>query len=190
MTSTPTGTATPTPTSTREAGIVSREISSGAEDAYAYQEYYFWVNGVEEAYMRFAPGNRPGWRFAQVDVPQGARIESAYLEVYVDQRDDPSMYLYAEAVDDAPDFSNAGPQYRTWGDVHALWDADDVGFGWHQSPDIAALIQEVVARPGWGSGNAIAILAQPVGGGRVHIRQWDHEAGRFAARLMIHYSSP
>jgi hypothetical protein len=140
--------------------------------------------------MRFAPGNRPGWRFVQVDIPQGAQIESAYLNVCVDQRDDPSMYLYAQPVDDAPDFSTSGPQYRAWGRAHVLWDADDVGFGWHQSPNVAALIQEVVDRQGWGSGNAIAILAQPIGGGRVHMRQWDYEAGRFAARLTIQYTTP
>lgn len=192
LTPTPTSTLTPpaTPTATSETGTLSREIIAGEEDTYAYQEYYLWVNGVGEDYMRFAPGYRPGWRFTQIDVPQGARIDSAYLEVYVDERDDPSMYLYAQAVDDAPDFADSGPQYRTWGRAHALWDTDDLGFGWHQSPNISALIQEVVDRPGWASGNAIAILAQPIGGGRVHLRQWDYEQGRFAARLTIQYSAP
>jgi hypothetical protein len=131
--------------------------------------------------------NVGGLRFANVEIPAGARIDAAYVEVHVYHSDDPRLYLYAEAADDAADFSARRPDLATRGTAFARWEGDDIGEGWRRSPDIANLVQESIDRPGWESGNAFALLMQPAGG-RFRFRGWDYGEGEYAARLHVEYS--
>jgi hypothetical protein len=183
----PPDTSTPTPRSTQGSGAVERAVASGTDDSYAYLQYYRWVNGVSERYMIMDSGNWGGLRFTDLPIPQGARITSAYLQVRVDYRDDPALYIYVQAADDAHGFSQAGPQGRQRGSSYTRWQAKDVGDGWVNTPDLATLVQEIVDRPGWSPGNAIAFLWWPTSGSRLHVRQWDFDSGNSAARLIVRY---
>ena len=112
-----------------------------------------------------------GWQ-----MKQGAEITSATLRLYTTsggQRNDPFMDIYAETIDDAPDFtSNADVDQR-----HALrastakvtnWDNGvDQSIGYTTDiPDLKTVIQEIIDRSGWAIGNALCLLLdQATGGG-------------------------
>lgn len=183
----PPDTDTPTPEPTQVSGTVVQPVTSGEDDTYAYMQYYRWVNGVSEPLMILDSGNWGGLRFENIRIPQGAKIESAYLEIRIDYRDDPAAYIYSQASDSAPDFSDQGPQGRPRGSSYVRWQASDVGQGWVDTPDLKDLVQEVVDRSGWRSGNAIVFLWWPTSGSRLRVRQWDYDSGGSAARLYVQY---
>jgi len=111
-------------------------------------------------------------RFTQVDIPQGSRILSARLSVIM--RKDPFQIvsridglIQAEAAGNPADFSGTERYLcqlaRTTAAVPWIWDigvyeGHDPGTIWRSSPDISAVVQEIVHRPDWSPGNAIAII--------------------------------
>lgn len=105
--------------------------------------------------------NNVGLRFANVVVPRGAIIHTAKLVVDVvdDSSESPKLDILAEAADDAVDFlSDADVTSRTRTAASVSWSDDNIGQGIKRSPDIAAVLQEVVNRPGFLSGNAIVLF--------------------------------
>jgi hypothetical protein len=106
-------------------------------------------------------------RFRNIDIPYASEIISARLKISMDttslQKPIGGM-LYAQAVGDAGDFSQAGlrlPELpRTQASVPWSWEA---GQTWSRetyraSPDIRAVIQEIIDRSDWLSGNSMAVL--------------------------------
>jgi hypothetical protein len=112
-------------------------------------------------------------RFTGLSIPPGSTIVNAYLQLEAEAADSitTTVTIYGEAIDDAPTFTaedfNISSRAKTTAAVG--WDvpewptAGDAGPD-QKSPDIAAIIQEIVDRPGWVSGNALVlILDDPVG---------------------------
>ena len=106
-----------------------------------------------------------GLRFQNVTVPQNATISQAYIEFIVDETDSSSTSLVfrTEASDNAGSFSASSYNIsgRTtsaasvnWNNINA-WNS--VGQT-HQTPDLKSIVQEVVNRGGWDSGNAMAFI--------------------------------
>lgn len=114
-----------------------------------------------------------GFRF-QLNVPQGATINSATFTAYQNQNstwtspaDDRT--LGAEQVDSSVQATdNADAQSRsanlgtthTWANTGSILNSEPVPTG-----NIAAVIQEIVNRPGWTSGNYITLWATHPGAG-------------------------
>jgi hypothetical protein len=103
-------------------------------------------------------------RFDGVTIPQGSTIVAAYLEVVaVGGGGFPSCLtnIYADDSDDAvaptTQALHAGKVRTT---AFVAWDAPTAwaAASTYQSPDIATVIQEIVSRAGWVSGNALQIL--------------------------------
>ena len=64
----------------------------------------------------------------------------------------------------------------------------DTGAGWQRSPDLRALVQEVVDLPGWMPGSSILFVWDTQSADDFEFRQWDYDAaGTFAAQLTIRY---
>ncbi len=105
-----------------------------------------------------------GIRFSNIDVPQGSTIVSAYLQFEVDEADSQSttLAIQAEASDNAPTFNdnahNISSRARTSGQTGWTPGAWNTGDNAHTTPDLSPVIQEVVDRSGWTSGNSIAII--------------------------------
>ena len=105
-----------------------------------------------------------GLRFLNVRIPKGATITYADVEFKACKDDDESTHLQirAETTDDAArftatdgDISNrqmTGPVV-SWSNI-PNWTKDE----FYQTPDLTMIIQGIVNRAGWSSGNAIAIL--------------------------------
>jgi hypothetical protein len=106
----------------------------------------------------------------QLNVPQGATINSATPRLFLfdSNLDNPAGTFHLEAAD------NAGAVTTTAGDISnrpvttasVPWNASDLFPGgtsgmFVDGPDLAAVVQEVVDRPGWESGNYIAVIWIP-----------------------------
>ncbi|MBM3135986.1 MAG: hypothetical protein FJZ89_12030, partial [Chloroflexi bacterium] len=108
-----------------------------------------------------------GFRFTNVPIPQGAIIDSATLTVvsYDNRSGNTQFMLRGEANGNPPTFSVANsPRARVPTTAGVTW---PINQGWtanqaYTSPDIAALVQEIVDRPDWGSGNALVLLVWDV----------------------------
>ncbi|WOH37644.1 PKD domain-containing protein [Thalassotalea fonticola] len=132
-----------------------------------------------------------GLRFRGIDIPQGAIIDSAYLEFIVDEANSGAtdVEIRAQAVDNAPAFGTSDyditnrvqtNNYVPWGILS--WDNPGTA---KPSPDISALVQEVVDRQGWNSGNNIVFFIS--GDGERTAESYDG-APASAPRLYIEYS--
>jgi hypothetical protein len=103
---------------------------------------------------------RCGFRFLDVTVPNGATITEAYFSIYLyDDAQEATVPVYLQAADTALTFTTqkwnlsrtTTVNYGTIGGLQA-------GGTWMQSTDISAAVKEVVDRPGWESGNAMAVI--------------------------------
>jgi len=101
-------------------------------------------------------------RFLNVTIPKGATITAAYLSVktLTDVRNNATKTrLRAQDADNAATFSTqADFDARTWTTEYVYWDFTPVDDAWHNSAEIKTLIQAIVNRANWASGNALAIL--------------------------------
>jgi hypothetical protein len=102
-----------------------------------------------------------------VDIPAGATILEAWVQFQADETGSGviSVTLEGEAVDSAAAFtsSNANISSRPRTAASTTWSPPDWPTKNDQGPDqqtsdISAVIQEIVDRPGWSSGNALAII--------------------------------
>jgi len=138
-------------------------------------------------------------RFRNIDLSQGDEIISAYLSICmsttsIDKRIDAAVY--AEATGDANDFNEPGLRVanlpKTKASVPWVWQAGQTWTAqtYSSSPDIHAVIQEIVNREDWAISNDIAILY--AGGAQntqdLQFYACDKPYSTRAARLQITYA--
>jgi hypothetical protein len=108
-----------------------------------------------------------GMRFTAVSVPPGATIVNAYVQFQVDETgsETTSLTVQGQAVDDAATFTysmwDISSRARTASSVSwtpAPWTTVGEAGPDQRTPDIASVIQEIVSRPGWSSGNALVVI--------------------------------
>ena len=172
----------PTPTPTVEpppgSGTVEVRIADGSDDVEETQfdgflkmhssdlelgdADFFDFLEMEPMYGFFDPmleDQKVGLRFQNVQIPQGATITSAYLSFTVDETSsqNTSVTIFGEAADDAAPFAEWGffdLSSRPLTNASVDWNIPawtQVGAP-QQSPDIKAIVQEIVNRPGWSAG--------------------------------------
>ncbi len=137
-------------------------------------------------------------RFIDVDIPNGATIDSAKLIVESESsaRDGANVLtnIYMENHDDAAapvDGADYNAKAKTTAFV--VWDGEDFVVDTPtDSPDISTVVKEVIDRPGWSSGNALQILWDEDGSTtdfyyRLHSYEGDSSK---AIKLHIEYSTP
>jgi len=113
-----------------------------------------------------------GLRFTGVNIPQGALISEAQLQFTVDTTttEATSLTIQAQASDNAPAFTstsnNISSRVKTTAAVTwtpAEWNVRELSGPDQRTPDLAPVLQEVIDRPGWDSGNALAIIITGTG---------------------------
>jgi len=112
-----------------------------------------------------------GIRFANITVPAGATITNAYVQFHAKEvsTGPAPLTVYGQAADNAVPFTtaskNVSTRTRTTG---VAWNPPD----WptlkargpdQRTPNLAAVLQQVVNRAGWTSGNAMAIVVTGTG---------------------------
>jgi len=115
-----------------------------------------------------------GWRFTNITIPPGATIVSAHLSV-VKKNNHWARWnfdWYGEASDNAVTFSSGNTpedRSRTTAFVSHSDDVNHLDGVRYTLDDLTSVVQEIVDRPNWQSGNALAILARSDDGG------WDRK---------------
>ncbi|MDH5411778.1 MAG: M12 family metallo-peptidase, partial [Alphaproteobacteria bacterium] len=150
--------------------LVNRRVAASVEDV---EELVDGSVVFDSATLELGDGlagvQAVGLRFQNLNIPVGMRIDSAYLEFEAADigSDVTSIQIKAEASDNAAPFSatafdvtgrpatTASVQWNppAWGTVSEK----------HYSPDISAIIQEVVDRPGWLENNSMVITVGGTG---------------------------
>ncbi|BAY65999.1 Cna B domain protein [Calothrix brevissima NIES-22] len=114
-----------------------------------------------------------GLRFVGVNIPQAATITNAYIQFKVDERTSvaTNLIIHGQDVDNAGTFTTTRGDIssRTLTDANAVWNSvptwNTVGAAGvdQRTSNLAAVIQEIVNRPGWSSGNALATIISGTG---------------------------
>lgn len=108
-----------------------------------------------------------GMRFNAVTIPKDATITNAYLQFTVDETGSSAataLQIWGQAADNASTFTtttnNISSRAKTasvsWSPT--AWSTVGAAGPDQRTPDIKAVIQEIVSRPGWASGNALVLI--------------------------------
>ncbi|MDA3961331.1 MAG: hypothetical protein PF961_11120 [Planctomycetota bacterium] len=121
---------------------------------------------LESSDLDFAAKPWTGLRFVDLALASGAEIRRAQIQFSAkDTRDNQTpLTLWAEAADDAAPFNDQPGcvSARSRGAAEVAWSVP----AWQEgdtgpaqlTPDLSPLLTEVLARPGWRSGNAVVIV--------------------------------
>lgn len=134
-----------------------------------------------------------GMRFRTLAVPPGATITNAYVQFTVDERDSEStrLTIQAERSDNSAAFTTAARSLTArpltqslvnW--VPVAWDIAGESSDRQATPDLSAVVQEVIDRPGWREGNDLSIFIS--GSGTRTAEAYDGEPDA-APRLFIEF---
>lgn len=138
-----------------------------------------------------------GLRFNALTIPQGSTIESAYLQFSADETNSEptALSIRAELTDDANTFTSAlfnlSSRPVTGNAVAwnpAPWTTEGASGPEHRSPNLATLVQEVVHRPGWSSGNSLVFLI--TGTGKRVARAFDGSPGAAPILSVVYNPTP
>jgi hypothetical protein len=143
-----------------EEGRIEAGIVAGGDDA---REYVTGVIRTGEGYILLGRGNLVALRFGDVDVPRGAVIQSAVVELYGVSASTARVALRYDAEDagNSGPFTTANRSLSSRPRTQAF--VDDVPGAWssgafNASPDLRAIVQEVVERADWYPGNSLTLF--------------------------------
>jgi hypothetical protein len=145
-----------------------------------------------------------GFRFANVTIPQGAVITGAWLQFTADEANSEAttLTIRGEASDNSAQFQNASftvsSRTRTSASVNwnvPAWSILQEKGDAQKSSDIKSVIQEIINRAGWSSGNAMTMIINGTGKRVAESHEGatagspGHDASQ-AANLIIDYVIP
>jgi len=136
-----------------------------------------------------------GFRFPNVDIPQDSTISDTKLKLYLHYiyEDDMNCDIYGNDVDDSSDFNdnqniiNTTERPRT--STSVSWIQNSLGIGWKEKGGLEGIVEEIVGRPGWNSGNALALLLiAKTDTTKECVGYTYNEGSEYAAQLEVTYS--
>lgn len=138
-----------------------------------------------------------GFRFGGINIPQGAMILNAYIQFTVDEDDDSTgtVIWRVEDVDNSTTFGGTAFDISSrplmadsvvWSNI-PVWATVGAAGPDQQTPDLSVLIQSIVNRPAWQSGNALNLIGY--GDGERVAESYDGVASS-AAVLVVDYVVP
>lgn len=152
---------------------IFKQVAAGTDDAHEgddgnnFDRTDTTVNMA--AHANAASRFNGGFRFANIAIAQAATIQNAYLQLYfLSGQDNPWITVSAEDVDDAANFSDTADVTTRVGSrtsATVLVNATNLGEGWYVIEGLTAIIQEIVDRALWASGQAMVILCEGNAGG-------------------------
>jgi hypothetical protein len=182
LTPTPTptpGAPTATPVATATPGAIVRDvrIATANDDGEERVDSTVGLNSVDLELVLNTEGGvtgnqTVGLRFTGVAIPQGAQIASAYVQFKTAETGSTptTLTIYGEAADNAAALAattgNFSSRSRTA--ASTIWSppawntVNEVGTA-QRTSDMAGVVQEIVSRPGWASGNALMLVITGTG---------------------------
>lgn len=173
---------------------ISRQPSQSSDDVnevnstYSSSSSTLWIGNANSTTKSYF-----GARFNNISIPKGATIKKAYLEVYStkDQWINLSYNMYAENIGNSSTFSSSSrPSQRTLTqnfvahNSNISWSTNT----WYTLDDMSQVVQEIVNRSDWQSGNSVSLIIKGTGGNwaRKFIRSFDGSS-QFAPKLTVVY---
>jgi fibronectin type 3 domain-containing protein len=175
--------------------VLDVPVRTGADDAEEASSGAVDLSSSDLELVTDGTAQTVGMRFPGVAVPAGATISNAYVQFQVDETPSAatSLTVAGQAGDNAPAFttaaSNVSSRPRTtsavsW--VPATWPTVGARGADQRTPNLASVVQEIVSRPGWVGGNALALIV--TGSGR-RTAEASESGANLAPVLHIEYSS-
>jgi parallel beta-helix repeat protein len=190
-TTTTTVTTITTTTTQPAAGVTLQvRVAAGTDDAEERSSGQVTLTSSDLEMVHDKSDQIVGMRFRGVDVPPGARIASAYVQFQADETrsGQTRLFIRGEAAGDAAAFDdndgNISARTPTTAEVEWLplaWTSVGRAGAAERTPDVAAVIQEIVDHADWTRGNALSILVS--GSGERVAESYDGE--RNAAPLLL-----
>jgi len=173
-------------------------VAASADDGYGVNSTFDATNAHIKGGSEDISGSKDDFafcRFLNITIPKGAVIDSAYLRVIASERGGSGSPTLTKVKGNNVDNSTAPTTYagvvgltRTTAAVD--WDIATFTNGTeYDSPDIKTVIQEIIDRAGWVSGNNITILIDNDGGSdrRMVFHSYD-EVTYAEPKLVINYT--
>ena len=143
-----------------------------------------------------------GVRFTNLNIPQGATVTNAYIQFTADNSTasnsgSPTVTIRGQAADNATQFTtgsnNISNRPNTTASVNwsiPAWTSANQSGANQRTPALTSIVQEIVNRSGWSSGNAMVFkVTGGASGSRRDAESFDGNSGR-AARLIVEYDVP
>ncbi len=168
---------------------ISRTVSLRVDDANEERDGDMSLNSSTLYFSYSRPYT--GMRFQDIQIPEGATIQSATIRFRAASNDysNSNLTISAEAADNPNGFSNdddnISDRYDSGNTVS--WNGvANFNYNWtYYTPDISLILQNLVNRTGWESGNNMAIIVRRSTGTR-RVRSRNYSSSR-APRLDITY---
>jgi PKD repeat protein len=153
-------------------GSVERRIATGTDDAEERATGSMYLNSSDIELVFDSNNQTDGLRFTNVPIPNHATITGAYVQFEADatQSETTNLVVQGQSADNAATFTsatrNVSSRPRTaasTGWTPQPWTLVGEAGAKQRTPGLSAVIQEIVNRPGWASGNALAIIITGTG---------------------------
>jgi PKD repeat protein len=167
---------------------VDRRVAGSSDDAEESASAKSSINGTDLDLVYDKSNQTVGMRWTALDIPAHAIIRSAFIQFSSkDARSEAtSLTIRGQAADNAATFTtangNVSSRPRTTAGVSwapPAW-ARGVAGADQRTPDLSAVVDEIVNRPGWTSGNALALIATGTG----HRVAWSYDGSSASAPLL------
>jgi PKD repeat protein len=170
-------------------------VLSSADDAEEAATGAMYLNSSDLELVYDGSNQRVGMRWTAVTIPKGATIARAYIqfESKETQSEVTNLSIQGLAADNPATFTSASGNVSTrprtsasatWSPVP--WTVIGEANANERTPDLTAIVQEIVNRPGWASGNALAMIV--TGTGHRTARAWDSKPAG-APLLHVEYTT-
>ncbi len=170
---------------------VQASISNGSDDVEESSNGNIDLTSSDLELVHDGSDQTIGLRFRNVFIPHGSTVRSAYL-VFSDDVTEPesgavSLTIKGENVDDSAAFNSVVANVSdrvTTGNVSWSPGAWGAASDWYSSPEVTSIVQTIVNRGGWTSGNSMSFIITGSGSGKRVANSFDGEAG-MATRLVV-----
>ncbi|HON19066.1 MAG TPA: hypothetical protein PK990_07855, partial [Salinivirgaceae bacterium] len=182
---------------------LSTSIASTTDDAHDEGTTYY----ASSSYCRLGYNNNDGviyttgLRFTNIQIPKNAQINKAFIVIDCYYPHNPGYginnnvvtRIYAEDADNPATFSSgSSPRSRTTTTSYVTWNLNSVWYdhSYYETPSLTTLVQSLVNRSGWTSGNSMVFLIKddPTNLDYREIRTIDSDPSH-APKLYIEYQN-
>lgn len=165
---------------------VSYTVSVSANDAY---EDATITDIASSDLLMWRSGDWVGLRFLSVALAGSYTIDVAHLHVTVTDAVAIRCTITGDNADSAAIFADIANNIsgRTDTSASASWSANPSNYTEVESPSIKTIVEEIIARGGWNSGQNMALLMQWTTGGNSGFFSWDGSSSD-AAHLHVEYT--
>jgi PKD repeat protein len=144
---------------------------ASADDAEQTPTGSMYLNSSDLEMVMDATAQTVGLRWPGLTIPKGATITAAWIQFTAEesQTEATQLTIRAQAADNAPGFTATkfdvtnratGSASVNWSP--AAWTSGQAGAA-QRTPDLSQLVQQVVDRAGWASGNALVMVISGTG---------------------------